>query len=85
MSDFIKNCIISLVNGGWGTWESWGSCSLSCGSGTQSRMRACDSPAQAGTGLDCVGEDTEFQSCNTESCDSKYPLQPDIFDYIFLI
>ena len=43
-------------------------------------MRACDSPAQAGTGLDCVGEDTDFQSCNTESCDSKYPLQSNHLD-----
>jgi len=68
--------IICPVNGGWGTWESWGRCSLSCGSGTQSRMRACDSPAQAGTGLDCVGEDTEFQSCNTESCDSATTQAP---------
>jgi len=58
------------------TWESWGSCSLSCGSGTQSRMRTCDSPAQAGTGLDCVGEDTGFQSCNTESCDTATTQAP---------
>ena len=57
---------------------------MSCGSGTQSRMRACDSPAQAGAGLDCVGDLTEFQSCNTESCDSKYPLQSDVWDCVFL-
>ena len=59
-------------DGGWGSWESWGSCSLTCGNGTQSRTRACDNPPPNDNGQFCIGDDTEYRSCNEESCDSKY-------------
>jgi len=43
-----------------GSWSDWGTCSASCGGGTQTRT--CNG------GTDCVGEST--QSCNTQECSS---------------
>ena len=60
------------VNGGWSFWESWSTCSLNSRICSQSRKRNCNNPTPAGTGLLCVGEGTENQPCDAESCDSKY-------------
>lgn len=57
------------VDGGWSGWSAWGSCSASCGGGTQTRTRTCTNPAPANGGADCVGSASESQSCNTGSCD----------------
>jgi prepilin-type N-terminal cleavage/methylation domain-containing protein len=56
------------VNGGWSDWSSWGSCSVSCGGGTQTRSRTCTNPAPANGGASCSGSATESQSCNTAAC-----------------
>ncbi len=32
------------IEGGWGTWSDWTSCSFSCGTGVQSSSRKCNSP-----------------------------------------
>jgi len=56
------------VNGGWSSYGSWGSCSVSCGGGTQSRTRSCNNPSRAYGGVDCSGSTSESQSCNTQSC-----------------
>ncbi|XP_023932116.1 uncharacterized protein LOC106156983 [Lingula anatina] len=55
-------------NGGLTSWTSWGSCSVTCGGGTQSRTRSCTNPTQAGNGLPCSGLTSETQQCNTDSC-----------------
>lgn len=49
------------VNGGW---SSWGSCSKSCGGGTQTRT--CTNPPPSGGGASCSGASS--QACNTHSC-----------------
>ena len=41
-------------------------CSVSCGGGVQERTRTCSEPECGGA--DCVGEDNEQQSCNTQCC-----------------
>ena len=56
------------VAGGWGPWGSWSSCSKSCGGGTESKERLCDSPAPAHGGADCQGEQSEHRQCNTDQC-----------------
>lgn len=60
-----------LVNGGWGAWTSWNSCSLTCGGGTQTRSRSCSNPAPQYGGLSCTGSTTSTQNCNTQNCPSK--------------
>jgi len=56
------------INGGWSSWSSWDSCSVSCGGGTQSRTRTCDNPAPQYGGSTCSGSSSESQACNTQSC-----------------
>ena len=51
----------SCVDGGW---SSFGTCSATCGGGTQTRT--CTNPAPAYGGADCVG--SASQSCNTQAC-----------------
>lgn len=62
---------IVIVNGNWALWGSWTSCSVTCGSGTQSRTRTCTDPAPANGGSTCSGNSTASQACNTQNCPSK--------------
>jgi len=56
------------VDGGWGNWTVWGSCSKTCGDGTQTRSKSCDSPAPAYGGNNCSGQGTESRRCNVKAC-----------------
>jgi len=56
------------IAGGFTGYSSWGSCSVSCGGGTQSRTRSCTSPSPTYGGAGCSGSTSESQSCNTHSC-----------------
>merc|ERR1712048_74931 len=56
------------VNGGYGKWSTYGSCSKSCGGGSQKRWRKCDSPAPAHGGLPCKGPSSESQVCGANPC-----------------
>jgi len=60
------NC--QIINGGFGSWNTWSSCSRSCEGGTQSRTRQCNNPTPANGGLNCEGLSTESRSCNTGKC-----------------
>eukprot|EP00058_Branchiostoma_floridae_P018788 XP_002604277.1 hypothetical protein BRAFLDRAFT_88566 [Branchiostoma floridae] len=53
------------VDGEWSDWSPWSGCSVTCGSGTQTRDRSCTNPAPAHGGADCVGPDEEAQDCDT--------------------
>jgi len=59
------------VNGGWSAWSAWGSCSKTCGTGTQTRTRTCNNPAPANEGSDCSGPASETQDCNIAPCPSN--------------
>ncbi|XP_022783430.1 coadhesin-like [Stylophora pistillata] len=56
------------VDGMWSNWASWTVCSRTCGGGTQSRMRQCDSPQPSNGGKRCLGHDTETRECKTQTC-----------------
>ena len=58
--------IVDPVNCEWSAW-SWGTCSATCGGGTQSGSRTISQEAANG-GTECTGETTTTQPCNTESC-----------------
>ncbi len=62
---FVK---LTLADGNWGLWSAYFPCSVTCGGGTQSRTRYCDSPYPSGGGHYCVGYNTETQSCNPDPC-----------------
>ncbi|XP_052254086.1 coadhesin-like [Dreissena polymorpha] len=55
------------INGGYTSWSSWGTCSVTCASGIWTRSRSCSNPAPQHKGADCtsLGAATETSSCNT--------------------
>ncbi|XP_048748271.1 coadhesin-like [Ostrea edulis] len=56
------------IDGGWSSYGSYGSCSVTCGGGTQTRSRTCTNPAPQWGGDQCPGSSTDSQSCNTNPC-----------------
>uniref|UniRef100_A0A452FS37 Hemicentin-1 n=1 Tax=Capra hircus TaxID=9925 RepID=A0A452FS37_CAPHI len=53
------------------TWQPWGTCSVSCGKGTQTRTRLCNNPPPSFAGSYCDGTETQMQVCNERHCPSK--------------
>ena len=60
-----------LVHGKWSLWGGWSTCSETCGAGTQTRERTCDSPNPKNGGSDCAGDATGVQQCNLKECPGK--------------
>ncbi|EPB74850.1 thrombospondin type 1 domain protein [Ancylostoma ceylanicum] len=56
------------VDGGWGEWRPWETCSRTCGGGVQRALRDCDSPKPANGGKYCVGQRERYRSCNVADC-----------------
>ncbi|XP_021098568.1 hemicentin-1 [Heterocephalus glaber] len=56
------------VDGGWGNWQSWSHCSVSCGGGEKTRKRLCDNPVPSKGGRSCRGDATQVSRCNTQAC-----------------
>ena len=63
--------LINIVDGGWGDWKEWSECPVSCGGADNTRTRACDNPAPAHGGADCVGDASETGRCNENPCPSR--------------
>ncbi|XP_027059146.1 coadhesin-like isoform X4 [Pocillopora damicornis] len=56
------------VDGNWGEWGAWTTCSKSCGGGEHSRKRFCNSPAAAHGGKKCEGAFRQIRPCNQNNC-----------------
>ncbi|XP_061184989.1 SCO-spondin-like [Saccostrea echinata] len=56
------------VNGGWSDWSDWGTCTVTCGNGQQSRSRTCTNPAPFNGGQDCLGDSSELKDCSMTTC-----------------
>uniref|UniRef100_A0A8C3B246 Thrombospondin 1 n=1 Tax=Cyclopterus lumpus TaxID=8103 RepID=A0A8C3B246_CYCLU len=56
------------INGNWGPWSPWDTCTLTCGSGNQTRKRMCNDPAAKYGGKECVGNAKDIQMCNKKAC-----------------
>ena len=41
---------------------------MTCGGGSQTRMRTCTNPLSANGGADCQGSSSEAQPCNSNEC-----------------
>ena len=59
---------IFFVDGGWGQWTSWSSCSKTCESGVSTRTRLCNRPRPLPGGQPCYGNATDTRPCNTQNC-----------------
>lgn len=55
-------------DGGWSDWESWGSCSVTCGVGLRFQRRRCDNPEPSPFGMSCLGNDEREGICNNIPC-----------------
>ncbi|XP_035284015.1 adhesion G protein-coupled receptor B2-like isoform X3 [Anguilla anguilla] len=61
--------------GNWGSWNQWGSCSKTCDSGWQRRLRMCQ-----GVGLQgypCEGSGEEVRACNDRKCPAPHQMCKD--------
>uniref|UniRef100_A0A8C4V0K3 ADAM metallopeptidase with thrombospondin type 1 motif 9 n=1 Tax=Falco tinnunculus TaxID=100819 RepID=A0A8C4V0K3_FALTI len=57
-----------VIDGAWGTWSPFGTCSRTCGGGIKTAIRECNRPEPKNGGKYCVGRRMKFKSCNTEQC-----------------
>ena len=64
--------LLCIVNGNWGVWGAWSSCSMTCGSGTLTRSRSCDNPAPANGGYYCPGNMYDTTQCFKTTCPIIY-------------
>ena len=69
---FTHLLIFTKVDGVWGTWAAWSTCSVTCGNGMQTRDRNCEFPPNAARGENCTGPSTVSQSCVLTPCHSEY-------------
>ncbi|XP_063678147.1 SCO-spondin-like [Bolinopsis microptera] len=60
------------VDGEWSSFSDWSECSVACGGGSQNRIRSCSNPAPENGGVDCNGDDSEYQDCNADPCPAKW-------------
>uniref|UniRef100_A0A8B9JKN2 Cell adhesion molecule-related/down-regulated by oncogenes n=1 Tax=Astyanax mexicanus TaxID=7994 RepID=A0A8B9JKN2_ASTMX len=60
------------IPGGFSNWEEWGPCSVTCGQGTQERIRLCNNPAPANGGPPCEGPNVDFRKCQVSLCSGVF-------------
>ncbi|CAG6007501.1 unnamed protein product [Menidia menidia] len=58
-------------DGGWSSWGPWQQCSRTCGGGVEFSYRECTDPVPQNGGKYCEGQRVQYQSCNTQPCDSS--------------
>ena len=59
---------LEQVDGQWGKWNPWSSCSVTCGAGVKSRSRLCDNPSPKHGGASCPGDGYERANCKDADC-----------------
>nr|XP_058970077.1 uncharacterized protein LOC131796502 [Pocillopora verrucosa] len=65
----VRSCFAPCpVDGGFGLWSAWATCSKTCGTGTKSRSRLCNNPVPASGGENCTADFTQARSCQLRSC-----------------
>ncbi|XP_038817759.1 A disintegrin and metalloproteinase with thrombospondin motifs 15-like [Salvelinus namaycush] len=63
-----NNTTKTKVDGGWGMWGVYGSCSRTCGGGVQLAKRDCNNPVPEYGGKYCQGLRVKYRSCNLDVC-----------------
>jgi len=68
MSGILYSSCSSIGTIGWTSWSGWGTCSSTCGIGTQSRTRTCQNPLASALNSSCTGDSTDYRTCTNSSC-----------------
>ena len=63
--------IVPEVDGRWAHWEGWSTCTVTCGSGIQSRSRLCSDPEPRFQGKTCHGKTIDERKCGTGICPGR--------------
>ena len=63
-----QSLFLFAVDGGWGDWTAWSTCSASCGPGTSIRSRQCNNPPPGPGGKQCTGLPVGNRPCNEGAC-----------------
>lgn len=53
-------------------WTAWGQCSVSCGTGEQTRFRECDLTPAEQIQFNCTFKDKQQQTCKMQDCPSMH-------------
>uniref|UniRef100_A0A8C9Y0V0 ADAM metallopeptidase with thrombospondin type 1 motif 15 n=1 Tax=Sander lucioperca TaxID=283035 RepID=A0A8C9Y0V0_SANLU len=61
-------CSDKHVDGRWGKWGPFGSCSRTCSGGVQLSKRECNNPVPSNGGKYCQGVRVKYRSCNLNHC-----------------
>ena len=64
--DFLVKTLFISVNCEWGSWNSFSSCTKTCGGGTKYRTRSKSVPEK--NGGTCTGRTKDEENCNTQNC-----------------
>lgn len=64
------------IDGGWGPFGAWSKCTASCGGGFRLRRRICDRPRPQNGGIECIGCNIDYETCNTQPCPETQKLGP---------
>lgn len=60
--------LFTIVDGVWSAWGSFGTCSVTCGTGIRFRTRSCSNPAPTNGGSDCSGHSEDAVICTEQLC-----------------
>lgn len=85
------NIFTLLVNGGWSGWYTQSRCSVTCGRGVITYIRACNDPTPAYGGHNCHGPSTKHEYCRSQPCPGNiiylkhcYNYQPKLISYYYI-
>ncbi|KAM7423138.1 hypothetical protein PAMA_010928 [Pampus argenteus] len=67
----VKEHDAAPVEGAWGVWSPFGTCSRTCGGGIKIAVRECNRPVPRNGGMYCVGRRMKFRSCSSEPCSKQ--------------
>lgn len=56
------------IDGNWGRWSDWGSCSKTCNDGVRRRVRMCNNPPLGHNGKPCPGSGYDNKMCILKRC-----------------
>ena len=56
------------VDGAWSDWGEYSDCTVTCGAGSQTRSRDCNSPPPVNGGSSCMGDASETRDCDESTC-----------------